>query len=232
MNNLISILVNFFQINIESLESSYNWPVPIEYKDINLRNYDNNLKFKSEIKCKLEKFLSENNNFELFKLASLIVKDWGGIRGNKESTLKKYLDRILKNNEYFPFQGVASYSKIYAFLNPDIYAIYDARVASCLNAIQVNAGISDGVYFNTPSGRNNITGNVKTKKGFTFDSRYKKESLKKVGWVTLKHDETYDIYLDTLRKCAKELNNVSIAKIEMLLFSLAEQECKKSLEKC
>ena len=102
----------------------------------------------------------------------------GGIRNNRNSTIEKYVLESAKKAPCTPINGVASYSKIFAVTNPNIYAIYDARVAACLNAIQYNAnGVRKGIAFNYVPGRNKVTGNAGNKAGFSQVDLFKVRSL-------------------------------------------------------
>ena len=69
-----------------------------------------------------------------------------------------------------PLSGISSFSKILAIKGPDKYAIYDARVAVSLNAIQIIYQISSGVAFPYVLGRNRITGDATSKppRGFVY----------------------------------------------------------------
>ena len=159
----------------------------------------------------------------------MIVSDWGGVRRNSEATLQGYVNAIGGQNQVTPIKGIASYSKIFSIACPERYAIYDARVAACLNAVQINAGLGKGVAFNYVPGRNNIVGNAATKRGFTQDPQFSVRSLGRVGWRRIKRNETYDRYLGVLSDCLGYLPGRSLADLEMALFANAECECQLAM---
>jgi len=111
---------------------------------------------------------------------------------------------------------VASYSKLFSIARPEAYAIYDARVAACLNAVQINGGIRRGIAFNCLPGRNNVVGNTVTKRG---------------NWVLIKRDETYSRYLDLLETCRAKLPGYDLPRLEMALFANAEAECQRAMDR-
>lgn len=164
-------------------------------------------------------------------LAEVIVSDWGGVRSNKPETLQRYVLEILNQTLSTTLQGVASYSKILSIVQPDQFAIYDARVAGCLNAIQINAGIHKGLAFNYVSGRNNVVGNKIKKSGFTQDPRLLVTALARYGWFSIKRNQTYTIYLKILSLCLEKLpNDYKLASLEMALFANAERECQQAMD--
>lgn len=128
-----------------------------------------------------------------------------------------------------PLKGVASYSKIFAIADMKKYAIYDARVAVCLNAIQWNSNIHKGIAFNYIPGRNNVTGHARKKIGFAYNDHFKTKNLVKAGWQRVQRDKTYRVYLDTLNECLKHFREYSLYDLEMVLFSNAEKECVRAM---
>lgn len=140
------------------------------------------------------------------------------------------MEEVEKESPSTPIKGVASYSKVFAITNLNIYAIYDARVAVSLNAIQWNANLKEGVAFNYIPGRNNITGNTEKRIGFAYQDQFKVRNLIKIGWIGLKRDETYSYYLDTLRECLKHFPKFKLYDLEMVLFANAEKECTEAMK--
>lgn len=126
-------------------------------------------------------------------------------------------------------KGVASYSKIFAVVHPERFAIYDARVAACLNAVQINAETECGIAFNYVPGRNNIVGNAVSRRGFTQDPRFSPKRLVQSGWLPVKRNQTYKKYLEVLTLCRAELPDFSLLSLEMALFSNAECECRRAM---
>jgi hypothetical protein len=76
---------------------------------------------------------------EKIRIATWIVSDWGGIRRNSPMTILGYVNQADAERPATPFFGISSYSKILSIKDPHRYAIFDARVAASLNAIQLLA---------------------------------------------------------------------------------------------
>jgi hypothetical protein len=81
------------------------------------------------LKCELHRLWSDTNSdiAEYVALAKYYVSTWGGIRSNKDETLRKYVtqepDSIIRNGK----KGIASWSKVLCIRGPNRYAIFDAR---------------------------------------------------------------------------------------------------------
>ena len=93
------------------------------------------------------------SNVDTLKVARYFVSDWGGVRSNRDKTLNKYISWINEGKYPNTIGGIASYSKMYSFYDPDMYAIYDARVAVSLNMIQFIAD-KPFLFFPYLKGRN------------------------------------------------------------------------------
>jgi len=226
-NPTVSTLCKFFRREVPHLSHSYDWKIPnIEgFAQVGERGYQPNL----NLKAYLNQQWAEASSACRLQLAKVIVSDWGGVRGNKPETLEKYVKAISEQALSTPLQGVASYSKILAIAQPNQFAIYDARVAGCLNALQINAGIQKGMAFNYVPGRNNVVGNTASKLGFTQDARFSVKALVKSGWPPIERDQTYATYLKTLSLCLDNLPNYTLTSLEMALFANAEFECQQAM---
>jgi len=163
-------------------------------------------------------------------IAKVIVSKWGGVRRNKDTTFEGYVKEILKPIPSTPLGGIASYSKIFAIADMNKYAIYDARVAACLNAIQWNSDMKNGIAFNYIDGRNKVTGHKGEKKGFAHQNEFETKYLIEHGWKKVEKDETYTVYLELLKECLKHFKDYKLHDLEMVLFANAEKECKKAMD--
>jgi len=228
MENTIDVLVEYFKNELPLLKKNYHWKIPeIEgFSRIGETGYDANI----ELKEFLNKSWNESNTIEKNILSKIIVADWGKVTKNAPETLNSYVKEIQKQKPGTPIKGVASYSKIFSITNLEKYAIYDARVAVSLNAIQLNNNIKKGYAFNYIPGRNNVTGNVNKRIGFSQQEKYKVKSLVENGWSRIKRDDTYEVYLKTLKKCLEQFPNYKLYDLEMVLFANAEKEAKKCLK--
>lgn len=227
LNLTVSTLCKFFCREVPRLSLTYDWKIPeIEgFAQVGERGYQPNL----DLKAYLNQQWASASGAHRLQLAKVIVSDWGGVRGNRPETLERYVTNISNQALSTPLQGVASYSKILSIAQPDQFAIYDARVAGCLNAVQINAGIQQGVAFNYVPGRNNVVGNTASKLGFTQDARFSVKVLVKSAWSPIKRNQTYAIYLKTLSLCLEKLQNYNLTSLEMALFANAECECQQAM---
>ena len=113
----------------------------------------------------------------------------------------------------------------------DNYAIYDSRVAACLNALQLNLCIKEGYVFNYINGRNNIIGNSIKKIGFTQNNKFNEKNISKdENWIRIEKVDNYKFYLDYINKIKKVLD-IELYDIEMILFSDAENQCIQIMQK-
>lgn len=242
MEQHIKTLLEYFKEELLGLDDSYSWPIPnIQGFDFSqVRSYAANVALKHFFH---EKWHAADISGRK-RLARVIVVDWGQVKGNLDETLDRHAEDAQRINPNLPLEGVASYSKILSIVNYNRYAIYDARVAACLNAIQVNRGEkkpgeiipAQGLAFHYVPGRNNITGNTVKKCGFSQEKSFKRAVLVESGWQSMKRDECYRIYLDTLKTCLQHLreedqryNCFKLYDLEMVLFSNAEKECLEAL---
>ena len=228
MQPYISALLDFFSNELPKLEKNYEWEIT------KIAGFEGSGKIDYLSNVALKKFLHEcwtkaNGDSERLRLASLIVKDWGRVKNNKPETLKKYVDELASNLPRTPIKGVASYSKIFSIADLDMYAIYDARVAACLNAVQWNSKIK-GLAFNYIPGRNKTTGDYTKKVGFVYQEQFKNDSLISEGWQMIEKDKTYETYLRLLKECHSHFSNYNLYDLEMVLFANAETECRKAMK--
>lgn len=223
MSQAISALCQFFSREIPFLSCTYNWKIPpiAGFDKTGHVGYQANI----ELKAHLRKQWNDALNDDKLQIAKIIVNDWGGVRANHPKTLERYAKALLEPEPSTPLKGVASYSKIFSIVDPSRFAIYDARVAACLNAVQINAGVKRGIAFNYVPGRNNVVGNALTGKGFTQNFLFSPKKLVSSGWLPVERDKTYETYIDLLKICLSALPSFDIVSLEMALFANAESEC-------
>lgn len=220
-------LIEYFERNLPELQHRYSWKVPdIDGFEMSGQStYDANVRFKEFLNKNWTQSLPEDR----LKWANVMINRWGGVRGNSESTLRRYITEIHSAKPAIPFKGVASYSKLYSIAQPKKYAIYDARVAACLNAIQYQFDNTTGIAFNYCKGRNNLVGNAQTKTGFAHMEKFRTRTLIARGWHSVPTNDTYQAYMDLLHECGEALPQFKLHDFEMLLFSSAEQECARTI---
>jgi hypothetical protein len=223
---VLNLLIKYFELEVPLLEKNYEWKIP------QLTNFSSSLEKSFSANVELKHFLNKlwnNSDKTDFEVAEIIIKEWGGIKGNKKETIEKYIQRVRSHNFETSFKGLASYTKLYSIAEPERFAIYDARVAVTLNAIQYNANITSGIIFNYLSGRNNITGYRQKKTGFSQQKQFTKASLASRGWEKVPQDQTYQLYLNYLQLCIKHNSNWKLHELEMVLFANAEKEALKAM---
>lgn len=228
MKSCINALVDYFSVELPMLKKNYDWKIPkiSGFNHSGKRDYQSNVALKKFFQ---ESWANAKNDAERFDLSLAIVKDWGGVKNNKPETLEKYLGELSKRTPQLSIKGVASYSKIFSMADLDNYAIYDARVAACLNAVQWNFGVK-GLAFNYIPGRNNTTGHAEKKIGFTYQEQFKTDALVRCGWDRIEKDDTYKTYLKLLKECHSHYPNYRLYDLEMILFANAEVECIKAMK--
>ena len=107
------------------------------------------------------------------------------------------------------FKGISSYSKILSVSNPNVYAIYDARVAASLNAIQLLAVSAPIVRFPIPPTKSEAVKRLAN-------------TLRSERSIDIIRDEAYLAYLEVLRAVRRQLNQkYQLWELEMVLFALA-----------
>lgn len=151
------------------------------------------------------------------ELATWMVRDWGGIKTNKEETIERYVLLAGSADPQVKFYGISSFTKVLTIVDSDRYAIYDARVATSLNALQLITGCH-ALAFPYPPGRNSEIDQPKTKKGFS-DVFTRRELLSR-GFSSVRKDDSYRLYLDLLG-LIRRASGKTLLEIEMQLFGQA-----------
>lgn len=216
----------FNGLGLEEVRSSYKWKLPkTSFNGEQVVTSGTNFEENVRLKLFLNKIWNEEE-WSRRKIVGWIISDWGGIRSNRQSTLEKYYKHSLQENPETPLTGIASFSKVLAIKDPLKYAIYDARVAVGLNAIQMILAVTSGEIFPYLSGRNKITGDwsAKPPRGF---SKCKEASIATLthppyNWKKIPRSDVYERYLELLQLISKNLD-VPLYELEMTLFSQAEE---------
>lgn len=213
----------FEGLGLERLHTLYVWPKRGQFPNLDDfqfhgTNYEKNIRLK-------EVFADLWCDGDRVMLAHWIVNKWGGIRRNNDETIRGYVSRIEQEDFPSELSGVASYSKILAFIQPEKFAIYDARVAASLNGIQLLFGVDKGSIWNNLQGRNKkIEEFKKTLAG--------SQALERRGWRKLDKHKCYTFYNDELKSALSNFPDYKLFHLEMLLFATAEiiaERCWSSL---
>lgn len=177
-----------------------------------------------ELKWHLAKHWASAAIDERIRIATWIVSDWGGIRRNSEMTILAYVNQADAERPATPFTGISSYSKVLAIKDPERFAIFDARVAASINAIQLlgvsrsNLKPSNSLAFTIPAGRNGAVTDFRSNVGSLA-------SLVRAGFALVEADSTYGMYLTLLSEIERRLGGLSLLQIEMVLFARAPALC-------
>jgi hypothetical protein len=211
--------------NVDSANDWYSWRTINESRlpaGINLpqgNQYEKNLALKTELNKKLKR---ETDHEEKKRLLKYYISTWGGIHGNSDETLNKYTRATTDELIAMGSHGIASWSKALCVHNPGQFAIFDARVSASMNALQIIENTENIKLYPVLTSRNNTI-----KKGIKFF----KGKAKKEGWESAPECSFYREYLGYLKNAASSLDKnlgASVATIEMLLFSKAEELVRKA----
>lgn len=180
-----------------------------------------------ELKWHLAKHWASAALDEKIRIATWIVSDWGGIRRNAEMTILAYVNQADAERPATPFTGISSYSKVLAIKDPDRYAIFDARVAASINAIQIlgvsrkKQNPSNSLAFAIPAGRNSVVTDFRNNIGSLA-------SLARGGFTPVEADTTFGTYLRLLSEVKRRVGSLSLLQIEMVLFARAPSLCDEA----
>lgn len=250
-------IVRYLEQYKATLPSLYEWKSKldklVDYKlitEVEVAELEMETPYKKELalKAMLHKMLSESikDDPELFdKICLWIIKDWGGIKGAKDSNTLELLS-IFKKGIEPSFDRIASVSKVGSFLYPKEYIIYDSRVAYSLNWILLseNAG---NVFFPMPSGRNSkmlvfdMNVLIRLKHIETYQEKTRKE-LEKSLYINNKDKllfipkkQAYKALNTLIKAISRQLWEGKKAEelyhTEMLLFSIADREIYRDIVK-
>lgn len=215
MKNLDARLRSFARSNLPSLPQVYTWKydLAVVQQSFGLHIGGANWYERTrELKSQLAQAWAASPSRRA-DLADYAVRVWGGVRGNAADTLLSYVDAVSQGKTPATHKGIASWSKVAAFSDPERHAIFDARVSFSLNAIQLlDEEEAPCWWFPQLPGRNTL---------LTQTWPILKARARTQGWSRMGSDETYPRYITLLERAAGPLG-VGIADLEMLLFAQAE----------
>lgn len=229
-SRVVNNFVSFFsgqlipELGLPALKTSYEWSLPNSASDFvgtlpEGSGYDANVGLKIGLHGKWK--ASEGQQARK-SLAKWIIENWGRVRGNRDETLAGYVEMADAEVPQTPIKGVASYSKLLSIVHPSKYAIYDARVAVALNAVQLFSG-GKGIVFPYVSGRNKITGDSVNRRGFAKLDKFSARELESQGWTVIAPRVGYQVYIQLLNEVQSRFGpNHELYDFEMTLFSQAE----------
>lgn len=216
MQRLQSSLDAYVATQAPMLSTTYDWDFEpaIPQTSFGITVAGNNWMVKNlDLKEKLAQAWGTANPSQLLGLAHYYVVIWGGIRAIQMPTLQRHLALVTGGGGY-PIDGIASWSKIATISDPTRYAIFDARVAFSLNALQVLSGLGGSNRFPKLSSRNGVIKRV----GEKLDAYARRHA-----WPDVPRSQVYPLYLKLLGHAAGGIRQpMALARAEMVLFAMAE----------
>ncbi|HET6410269.1 MAG TPA: hypothetical protein VFG14_20430 [Chthoniobacteraceae bacterium] len=148
---------------------------------------------------------ADRNQREEF--VSWYIKKWGGIKRLGVQHVVAYAAGPA-SIDMTDFTRIASWSKALAMMDPHQFAIYDARVAFALNAVQAIKLGWIPTWFRIPT----------TQKGVVKGTHIDLERYASPSTIVLGDADVYRAYLYALQKCATS----GMEQSEMILFALTD----------
>jgi len=219
LEHLQHTLQSFCQDRVLRLKEIYHWNEPdsvlprtVEFNPpIDVSSADWNI----ALKWALHEAFCNADETDRLSIAEWVVKHWGGVKKNKPETFDVYLAMTRQPpGAQTPWQGVASYSKILSVYDPKQYAIFDARVASALNAVQMLYEGNLTVRFPIPNGQSEAI------------KRFANKIVEIDAALEIEKAQAYAEYLRLIKAVSNTLG-CELYTIEMLLFSLATRLARK-----
>jgi len=182
--------------------------------------YDRNVDLKRQL-CKVWKAGDPTRRAQLERY---YIGVWGGVRTNRPETLAAYHRASAEENVARQHVGIASWSKALCVRDPSQYAIFDARVAASLNAIQVIHRIepTEAVRFPILASRNNAV---------SRGNRMLRNHLRAHAWAGVRNS-FYPDYLKVCQAVGVRLGApgqpLPVYAVEMALFAHTEELLRKA----
>ena len=200
--------------NVITLESLYNFSfnetiIPVNINFINDKTFDRNNDLKSGL------HVAWNTTNDLNYKGDIIeyyIKKWGGIRGNNAKTMNEYRTHSTNQLLTRSYTGISSWSKALVIHNPELYFIYDSRVALSINWLQIKYNLENKYKFSIPPSQAN---------GVSVAQQLLNTNNNWNDWTNIiPTNETYSKYLELLNLISIN-TSYNKSKIEMILFSIA-----------
>ncbi|MBD2751113.1 hypothetical protein IC232_31260 [Microvirga sp. BT688] len=212
-------LAAYFQEYGPELDQLYTWAIPAVPDFVAFEQGPDSL---AKANFRLKRSLSaawHTQPDRHYDLANWYVAKWGGVPSNKEETIRAYIAQTEDDLESRGAGGVATWSKILVLRNPDRYAIFDARVAMALNALQIVQEHERPIFFPNLPSKNT------TAKAFHEFMKVRDNSDAHEAYPS----RVYSIYLQILREVARRLEVETLDEIEMTLFAQAETLARRAM---
>lgn len=220
--DLFEALNSYCSEHLNETNDWYIWGIDVSKIPINIKfpkgnQYIQNIYLKEELH---KAWKSEPDTKKKGEIIKYYIKDWGGILRNSENSMNTYMNSTPDSLMDFGKNGIASWSKALVIHNPQKHAIFDARVSTSLNCLQILFDTKDKVLYPLLSSRNKT---IKEGQGII------KQISRQKNWGIINKSTFYIDYLKLLEKVANA-RETNISTVEMLLFAKAETlVCKLKL---
>jgi len=205
------------------LDDLYRWPIPPLTLDIPFeQGADSLTRANMRLKRTLHAAWQDAHEARRYDTAHWYVARWGGVKRNKRETLEGYVTASESDLLSRGIDGIATWSKVLVVRGPDRYAIFDARVATSMNALQLIQGIGNPIFFP------NLLNQNRTIK--QFQKWIRARVLERSRYIP--KAEVYPTYLDIMTDVAKGAGLSSLDEIEMTLFANAETLAREAMAAC
>jgi hypothetical protein len=213
IDQLTATMVKFCRPRVGRLHELYHWdepdPIPPPTVLFSIMLDWSSAEANIQLKMALHRVYLGAKRDSRIQIARWVVRTWGGVKNNHPATLRSYVSMCSDEAHHRPWKGIASYSKILAVWDPTRFAIFDARVAAALNAVQMIADQTLNIRFPIPPGQSAAI------------KRFAKYVNGRGARYEVPKKEVYSTYLQIIGVVAKTLNCTELYRIEMLLFALA-----------
>lgn len=228
----VDAISTWLRAALPKLDTASEWAIP-PLSGFDPNGYPSNAKANIALKYYLSKQWRRANTKRRRELAEWVVVSWGRIQGNDSWTIKQHVRVAGRRQAKYAQAGIASLSKILAMSDPDVFAVYDARVAAALNALQLRANVRHGIAFRYVGGRNVMIHGRRGRHGRLVDQGFvhvhPRASLRNNGWLVPGPGLNYLTYLAVLKECKRRLPGYKLPALEIALFANAVDVCASQM---
>ena len=216
---LIEAITDWAQKLLTPENHWYKWPINVALlpEGITLQN-ESPYRQEVSLKQQLNQRWKNANDEQKLELVNYYIAKWGGIKKNKPEKIRSYALQAPDQLIALGKKGIASWSKALCIRDPNHYAIYDARVAVALNALQVIKNVVQPQPFPLLEGQNKLIKRASTRL---------RQHAAQHHWALLNTQEFYRRYIEVISIAAVNLG-CPLYAVEMLLFAQAEDLYKEA----
>ena len=212
--NFEEAVAEYVEDHIEQLEDDYQWKFSLESLPVEVSLQDESwLKKNLYLRRALHENWTGGTPEQRLKITSWYIANWGGVKANRQEKLALYASSSPEHLIERKTAGIASWSKALSIVDPTRFAIFDARVSSSLNSIQLIKDVLNPRYFPDLPSRNRTIISAATTAKLTF----------RKNWEVASKEHFYRDCNTLFGKIAAKIGGgVTLQMVEMVLFSRAE----------